>query len=122
MSVGLCVCSSYASGCGRCSATSRSRPAIELQNVGHRDTLLESLTAEEDNLHKCSRDGCWPGIDRVMESYYQHELGKSGGLWRNFGVKCEGSGNCVDRTITEDTLSKAAFWNEVKLSWFSWVD
>ena len=35
--------------------------------------------AEEDkpkNLYKYSGDGCWPGIDSAMVSYYEFELGK----------------------------------------------
>jgi len=30
---------------------------------------------EATNLYKYSGDGCWPGTDSVMLSYYQYELG-----------------------------------------------
>ena len=69
----------------RCaSSADGSSLATEQQNAGHRNTTLTSLSqnAEEEetaNLYSHDDDGCcWPGIDNVLLSYYQYELGK---LW-----------------------------------------
>lgn len=69
-------------GSRRGSSADGSRLATEPQNAGHRNTTLTSLSQnsqEEETAHLYDHgdDGCcWPGIDNVLLSYYQYELGK----------------------------------------------
>ena len=79
----MCVYSPYVTASHHCSSADLDRLTTELQNAGHGITTLTSFSqnAEEEettNLYSHSEDGCWPGIDNVLLSYYQYELGK---LW-----------------------------------------